>query len=62
VRALADRFGASRLLWGSDVGQSPAPYAQKIARLQASATLLDPQERACLLGGTALRLYGASLT
>lgn len=62
VRALADRFGASRLLWGSDVGQSPAPYAQKIARLQASATLLDPQERACLMGGTALRLYGASLT
>src|SRR6478752_2317466 len=37
VRALADRFGAGRLLWGSDVGQSPAPYEEKLRRLQASA-------------------------
>jgi L-fuconolactonase len=58
VRALADRFGATRLLWGSDVGQSPAPYAEKIARLHASAALLNAQERAQFFGGTALRLYG----
>ncbi len=37
VRALADRFGAARLLWGSDVGQSPAPYAEKLDRLHAAA-------------------------
>ena len=61
VRALADRFGADRLLWGSDVGQSPAPYAEKIARLRHAATLLTPDERAQLFGGTALRLYGARL-
>ncbi len=36
VRALADRFGAERLLWGSDVGQSPAPYERKT---RASACL-----------------------
>jgi predicted TIM-barrel fold metal-dependent hydrolase len=58
VRALADRFGAGRLLWGSDVGQSPTPYAGKIERLQASAALLSPQERAQFFGGTAQRLYG----
>lgn len=58
VRALADRFGAARLLWGSDVGQSPAPYGEKLARLRASARLLDDAERARFFGGTALRLYG----
>ena len=61
VRALADRFGAGRLLWGSDVGQSPAPYEEKIARLHASAALLSAPERALFFGGTAHRLYGAAL-
>src|SRR5262249_42420158 len=41
VRALADRFGAERLLWGSDVGQSPAPYAEKLERLHAAARTLS---------------------
>lgn len=58
VRVLVDRFGAARLLWGSDVGQSPAPYAEKIGRLHAAARLLDAAERAQFLGGTAWRLYG----
>ena len=61
VRALADRFGAERLLWGSDVGQSPAPYPEKIARLHASARLLSVSEREEFFGGTALRLYGKAL-
>jgi predicted TIM-barrel fold metal-dependent hydrolase len=61
VRALADRFGAERLLWGSDVGQSPAPYAEKIERLHASAATLNVHERALFFGGTAARLYGKSL-
>lgn len=60
VRALADRFGASRLLWGSDVGQSPAPYAEKLARLTASAALLRPEEREAYLGGTAARIYSGA--
>jgi predicted TIM-barrel fold metal-dependent hydrolase len=61
VRALAGRFGAARLLWGSDVGQSPAPYGEKIERLRHSATLLSADERAQFSGGTALRLYGGKL-
>lgn len=61
VRALADRFGAARLLWGSDVGQSPAPYGEKIQRMRHSAKLLSAEERAPLFGGTALRLYGGKL-
>jgi L-fuconolactonase len=61
VRALADRFGAERLLWGSDVGQSPAPYQEKLERLHASAALLNATERAGYFGGTARRLYGGAL-
>jgi len=61
LRKLADRFGAARLLWGSDVGQSPAPYGEKIQRLHAAARLLDGRERARFLGGTALELYGRAL-
>ena len=61
VRALADRFGTARMLWGSDVGQSPAPYAEKLARLQASVARLDARERAEFTGGTAFRLYGRVL-
>ena len=61
VRALADRFGAERLLWGSDVGQSPAPYNEKLERLHASAGMLSERERALFFGGTAHRLYGKAL-
>lgn len=58
VRALADRFGAERLVWGSDVGQSPAPYAEKIARLKHAAGTLSDAEREAFMGGNAARIYG----
>jgi L-fuconolactonase len=61
VRALVERFGAERLLWGSDVGQSPAPYGDKLERLRTSAVGLNAQQRAQLFGGTARRLYGKAL-
>lgn len=61
VRALVSRFGAERVLWGSDAGQSPAPYAGKVARLRASATTLDDREARLLSGATAYRLYGSRL-
>jgi L-fuconolactonase len=61
VRTLADAFGAQRLLWGSDVGQSPAPYSEKVARLRHAAQLLDAGERTDFFGATAQRLYGAAM-
>lgn len=62
VRLLADRFGAERLLWGSDVGQSPKPYPGKIARVRASAGLLSAEERSWFFRRSAQQLYGAALT
>jgi L-fuconolactonase len=61
VRLLADRFGAGRLLWGSDVGQSTRwTYADKIAHAHAAARLLDAGERAQFLHDNAARIYGAA--
>jgi predicted TIM-barrel fold metal-dependent hydrolase len=57
VRRLADRFGADRLMWGSDLGQSEAPYEEKAAVARASASKLSPAERRAFLFGTADRLY-----
>lgn len=57
VRVLADRFGAERLIWGSDVGQSPAPYQEKIDRLHHAGALLSDSERAAFFGGNAQRIY-----
>lgn len=58
VRRMVDRFGAGRLMWGSDVGQSlKSPYADKVAHAHAAAALLDADERAAFLHGTAARIY-----
>lgn len=62
VRRMADRFGAGRLCWGSDVGQSLSwPYAGKITHAHAAARLLNATERSQFLHGTAERIYGAKL-
>jgi predicted TIM-barrel fold metal-dependent hydrolase len=57
IRRLADRFGAERLMWGSDLGQSEAPYDEKSAMARASAAALSADERHAFLFGTADRLY-----
>lgn len=57
VRRLADQFGADRLMWGSDLGQSEAPYDVKAAAARASAADLSPDERRAFLYGTAERVY-----
>jgi len=58
LRKLVDLFGPERVLWGSDVGQSPAPYGEKIARLHHAASELGDQEREAFLGGNASWIYG----
>lgn len=61
VRRLADRFGAERLVWGSDVGQSLKwPFADKVRHAVEAAALLDARERALFLHDNAARIYGGS--
>lgn len=58
VRRLVDQFGAGRVVWGSDVGQSlKYSYTEKIAHAGAAAALLDPAERAAFLHDTAAGVY-----
>lgn len=58
IRRLADSFGAERLVWGSDVGQSLRwPYPEKAAKARAAADHLDAAERALFLHDNAARIY-----
>src|SRR5690606_17057244 len=63
LRRMADIFGAQRLVWGSDVGQSLKwPYSGKLTHAWAAAALLDADERALFLHDNAARIYGTTRT
>ncbi len=56
VRELAARFGASRLMWGSDWSHTRMwPYAEIADYGRRAAARLSAEERDWFLGGTALR-------
>jgi L-fuconolactonase len=58
VRRMADSFGAERLVWGSDIGQSLRwSYAEKASMGRAAASFLSPEERALFLHDNAARIY-----
>ena len=57
VRHLADVFGADRLMWGSDVGQTRGLYGPKVDAARMAASELSPAERAAFLHDTGARLY-----
>jgi len=60
VRRMADSFGAERLVWGSDIGQSLRwPYSDKTAMGRESASFLSAAERALFLHDNAARIYTA---
>jgi len=61
VRRMADSFGAERLVWGSDVGQSLRwPYADKASMGRAAASFLSAPERALFLHDNAARIYATA--
>jgi L-fuconolactonase len=58
VRRLADTFGAERLVWGSDVGQSLRwSYAEKAHMGRAAASELGDREQLHFLHDNAARIY-----
>jgi len=60
VGLFAERFGASRLLWGSDFCQThDRSYAELVGLGKRAFAGLPEEERALCLGGNALRLWPA---
>jgi len=58
VAELAARFGADRLLWGSDYSQThDRPYSELVEYARHAASRLDDDARAAFLAGTALALW-----
>jgi L-fuconolactonase len=58
VAALADSFGASRLMWGSDYSQThDRPYGELAEYARRAATKLGDDDRHALLAGTACRVW-----
>jgi predicted TIM-barrel fold metal-dependent hydrolase len=58
VRRLADTFGAERLVWGSDIGQSLRwTFAEKARMAREAAALLTPRERTAFLHDNARGIY-----
>jgi predicted TIM-barrel fold metal-dependent hydrolase len=55
--AVVARFGAERVMWGSDVAQSRGSYAEFVANAVASVASLPEAGRAAVLGHTAGALY-----
>lgn len=60
VRRAADVFGADRMMWGSDAGNTLDSYASMAQRARASAALLTPVERNLFLCETGARLFSRS--
>jgi len=59
VRRAVDLFGADRMMWGSDVGNSLESYDSMARRARASAAQLTPAERSLFLRETGRRLFGS---
>ncbi|MEV5892442.1 amidohydrolase family protein [Nonomuraea fuscirosea] len=58
VEWLVSRFGAERVLWGSDVTQTAGTYADMARIARESVAGLPARDAALVLGGTAAALYG----
>ena len=60
LRHAADMFGADRIMWGSDRGNTPGPYAQAVSRAIASTAQLTSRERGLVLAGTSRAVWPTS--
>ena len=58
VRAAVTFYGADRILWGSDFGNSQGTYAELVAKGIASTAKLNSAEKQAVLHNTGRRVYG----
>ena len=63
VRILYDRFGAQRLIWGSDFPHVvlTMSYPRSLHWLERECSFIPPAERELILGRNALKLYWPSI-
>ena len=57
VRLLVDTYGADRVMWGSDFGNTKMGYKEMVAEAIAATRLLDDVEREKLLHANGARLF-----
>src|SRR5690606_21319457 len=57
LRHLADAFGATRMMWSSDWPNAGRPYGDLVREGLDATELLDDDERAAFMGGTAVTLW-----
>lgn len=62
ARKVVDHFGAERVIWGSDIGQSRGDYGHMVAMLRDAVSELDATAREAVLFGNAAALYGWQAT
>ena len=58
VRRVLDLFGAERMMWGSDITQSPGSYDYMVGLGRKAVSGLTAAQQDHLLVGTAARVYG----
>lgn len=58
VRNLVDRFGAGRVMWGSDVGNTQAPYPAIVEHAIAATAMLTDAERQRVLHDNGHATFG----
>ncbi|HMB74221.1 MAG TPA: amidohydrolase family protein [Gammaproteobacteria bacterium] len=58
VARLVEAFGAERIMWGSDIGQSQGTYAEMRALAEEAVATLPDRERRLVLDGTGHVVYG----
>lgn len=58
VERLVAAFGAGRIMWGSDIGQSQGTYAEMRALAEAAVANLSDRDRRLVLGRTGAAIYG----
>lgn len=57
LRRAVDLFGASHVMWGSDIGTSSGTYKDMVQRFLDSAVLLTPQEQRAVFHDTGKRVF-----
>jgi L-fuconolactonase len=57
LERLVAAFGAGRIMWGSDIGQSKGSYAEMCGYARAAAATLTENDRRLVLGDTGRAVY-----